>query len=72
MEVERTVSDLGIKERRSLGWRWKGPSRKIRLGPGYIFLFSREALAGLEVERSVSEDPSRIEGEKEFPKALDE
>ena len=52
---------------RSLGWRWKDPSRKFLI-PGrslgwrwkdpsvsWKFLFPGEAVTGLEVERSVSE-----------------
>ena len=68
LEVERSVSKISYsQERRSLGWRWKDPSRKFLIprrgghwaGGGKIrlenFLFPGEAVTGLEVERSVSE-----------------
>ena len=40
-----------VLRRGALGWRWKrSVLEMIRLGPGYIFLFSGEALTGLEAE----------------------
>ena len=68
LEAERSVLEISYsQERRSLGWRWKDPSREFLIprrgghwsgGGGKIrlenFLFPGEAVAGLEVERSVS------------------
>ena len=60
VEAERSVSGIPIpKERRSLVWRRKDPSRMIRFGP-WNFLFPGEALTGLEAERSVLEGKIRL------------